>query len=58
MKNSIAIICPDKNCYERTLNIFVKELAKKEENNDFKKLIIYWYIKNRYCSKYKWIINY
>ena len=41
MNNSIAIIYPDKICYVRALNIFIKELAKKEENNDFKKLNIY-----------------
>ena len=34
MNNSIAIIWPNKNRYERALNIFVKKSAKKEENDN------------------------
>ena len=40
MNNIIAIICPDKNRCAGALNISVEELAKNEENEDLKKLII------------------
>jgi long-chain acyl-CoA synthetase len=40
MNNIIAIICPDKKRCAEALNISVEELAKNEENDELKNLII------------------